>query len=198
MEISQKRGGASTRYVFHDDRVEYAFKDSSVSRTFSVPYTDISRDREGLTERNVWFRNVGYFWLGLGVLLLVVSWREGEIGHGALWAVLGAGCLAAYYGYPTRYRIIPSNKGNLLILDHDESADRIESEIAERRAAQFRGEYDFFPDGESPQQLRNRFNWLHREGALSDEELQERLARIEAGEQTTDAAVHIPENRTLN
>lgn len=198
MEISQKRGGASTRYVFHNDRVEYAFKDSSISRNFSVPYTDISRDRQGLTERNVWFRNVGYFWLGLGLLLLVVSWQQGEIGHGALWAVLGAACLAAYYGYPTRYRIIPSDKGNLLILDHDESAGRIESEIVERRAAQFRGEYDFFPDGDNPQQLRNRFNWLHREGALSDEELQERLARIGAGEQAAGAATQSQERRTLN
>jgi hypothetical protein len=198
MEISQKRNTASTRYVFHDDRLEYAFKDSSVSRNFSVPYTAISRDREGLTERNVWFRNVGWFWLGLGLLLLVVSWQEGKIGHGALWAVLGAGCLGAYYGYPTRYRILPSEKGNLLILDHDASADRIESEIVQRRAVQFRGEYDFFPDGESPQQLRNRFNWLHREGALSEEELQDRLARIEAGDQVADVAIQIPENRTLN
>lgn len=198
MEISQKRGSASTRYLFHDDRVEYAFNDSSVSRSFSVPYTAISRDREGLTERNVWFRNVGWFWLGLGLLLLVVSWQEGKIGHGALWAVLGAGCLAAYYGYPTRYRILPSEKGNLLILDHDESADRIESELVARRAGQFRSEYDFFPEGESPQQLRNRFTWLHREGALSDDELQERLARVEAGEQAAVGAVEIPEHRTLN
>lgn len=198
MEISQKRGTASTRYVFHDDRLEYAFKDSSVSRSFSVPYTDISRDRQGLTERNVWFRNAGYFWLGLGLLLLAISWREGEFGHGALWAVLGAGCLAAYYGYPTRYRIIPSDKGNLLILDHDASADRIESEIVERRAAQFRSEYDFFPEGDGPQQLRNRFTWLHREGALSDEELQSRLARVESSEQAATTVAAIPENRTLN
>ena len=198
MEISQKRGGASTRYVFHDDRVEYAFKDSSVSRSFSVTYTAISRDREGLTERNVWFRNVGWFWLGLGLLLLVVSWQEGKLGHGALWAVLGAGCLAAYYGYPTRYRILPSEKGNLLILDHDASADRIENEIMQRRAAQFRGEYDFVPESESPQQLRNRFTWLHREGVLSDDELHERLAEVEASEQGTVAEIQIPENRTLN
>lgn len=198
MVISQKRGSASTRYVFHDDRVEYAFKDSSVSRNFSVTYTAISRDREGLTERNVWFRNAGFFWLGLGLLLLVISWQEGQLGHGALWAVLGAGCLAAYYGYPTRYRILPSEKGNLLILDHDASADRIENEIMQRRAAQFRGEYDFFPESESAQQLRNRFTWLHREGALSDDELQERLARVEAGEQGAVAAIQIPENRTLN
>jgi hypothetical protein len=198
MEISQKRGAASTRYVFHDDRVEYAFKDSSVGRTFSVPYTDISRDRETLVERKVWFRNVGFFWLVLGILLLVASWSTGKLGGGVLWTVLGAACVAIYYGYATKYRIIPSDKGNLLILDHDDSADRIEGEIVQRRAAQFRGEYDFFPEGDSPQQLRNRFNWLHREGALSDEELQSRLALVEAGEQAGAVVAQVPENRTLN
>ena len=75
---------------------------------------------------------------------------------------------------------------------------QLQEDLVQRRAAQFRGEYDFFPDGESPQQLRNRFNWLHREGALSEEELQDRLARIEAGDQVADVAIQIPENRTLN
>ena len=198
MEISQKRGAATTRYVFHDDRVDYAFKNSSVNRSFSVQYTDISRDRQGLTERSVWFRNVGFLWLGLGLLLLAMSLQRGEFGQGALWAVLGAGCLLAYYGYPTCYRIIPCDKGNLLILDHDASADRIESEIVQRRMAQFRSEYDFFPESESPKQWRNRFAWLHREGALSHEELQARLATVVAHEQPGIVADPVPEHRTLN
>ena len=68
MELSQKRGAARTRYVFHHDRVEHSWKDSSGSRAFSVPYTEISRDRQALTERNAWFRNAGYFWVALGIL----------------------------------------------------------------------------------------------------------------------------------
>ena len=132
------------------------------------------------------------------MLLLAMSLQRGEFGQGALWAVLGAGCLLAYYGYPTCYRIIPCDKGNLLILDHDASADRIESEIVQRRMAQFRSEYDFFPESESPKQWRNRFAWLHREGALSDEELQARLATVVAHEQLGVVADPVPEHRTLN
>jgi hypothetical protein len=198
MEISQKRGAASTRYVFHDDRVEYAWKDSSGSRTFSVQYTEISRDRQTLTERNVWFRNVGYFWLALGLFLLVATWRDPGAQKGWLWSVLGAGCIAAYYGYPIRYRILPSEKGNLLVLDHGDTADRIEAEIVSRRAAQFRAEYDFVPEGDSPEQLRNRFNWLHREGALTDEELQARLARVDTFGRDNHSEASEPEQRTLN
>lgn len=198
MEISQKRGVARTRYVFHDDRVEYFWKDSSGSRAFSVPYTEISRDRQTLTERNVWLRNVGYFWLALGLFLLVVTWNDSGPQRGWLWAVLGAGCLAMYYAYPTRWRILPSEKGNLLVLEHGNDADRIEAEIASRRAAQFRAEYDFMPEGDSPEQLRNRFMWLHREGALTDEDLQARLLQVDVASQVASLPGMELGSRTLN
>lgn len=198
MEISQKRFGATTRYVFHDDRVEYAWKDSSGSRSFSVPYVDISRDRQTLTERNVWLRNAGWFWTALGVLLLAISLNEDSGAKGGLWLVLGLGCLAMYYAYPTKYTILPSDKGNLLVLDHGDSARRIVSEIEQRRAEQFREQYDFLPDGDNPAQLRNRFNWLHREGALSDSELEERLLRVQAMEHEPGDPIPEMTTRTLN
>ena len=178
MEISQKRDSSRTRYVFHDDRLEYAWKDSSGSRTFSVPYTAISRDRETLTERNVWLRNVGILWLIIGGIYLVAMANGAENARGWMWAVLGAGCYAVYRFRSTRYTIVPSEKGNLLVIDAKDG-ERILDEIESRRAAQFRAEYDFFPEGDSPEQLRNRFKWLHREGALSEEELEKRLAAIQ-------------------
>lgn len=198
MEIAQKRFGATTRYVFQEDRVEYAWKDSSGSRSFSVRYVDISRDRQTLTERNVWLRNAGWFWTAFGVLLLAISLNEGSGARGSLWLVLGLGCLAMYYAYPTKYLLLPSDKGNLLVLDHGETTGRIVSEIEQRRASQFREEYDFFPDGDSPAQLRNRFNWLHREGALSESELQERLVRVDGLEAAHADPIPEPATRTLN
>ena len=58
--------------------------------------------------------------------------------------------------------------------------DLILKEIEARRARQFRDEYDFMPDSETAEQHRNRFKWLHREGALSEEELGQRLAMVDA------------------
>ena len=198
MEISQKRFSATTRYVFHADRVDYAWKDSSTSRSFSVPYTDITRDRQTLTERNTWFRNVGILWLLIGGIELAMSWSAATSPKGGLWLALGAACCAIYHFRVTGYIILPSDKGNLLVID-DEDGKQIVSEIESRRANQFRTEYDFFPEDDSPQQLRNRFTWLHREGALSDEELQERLGRIEETEAGTATADEAPvERRVLN
>lgn len=185
MEIAQKRGSSHTRYKFHEDRVEYSWKDSSGSRSFSVQYTDISRDRQGLTERNVWFRNVGILWLLIGGVQLAVTWSSAQGARGSLWLILGAACVAVYYFRTISYTILPSDKGNLLVID-DEDGSRIIEEIERRRVAQFRAEYDIFPEGDNPEQLRNRFSWLHREGVLSEAELEQRLAAI--GEPVTFAA----------
>jgi len=182
MEIRQKRGAHSTQYVFHDDRVDYAWKDGTGSRSFSVPYTDISKDRQTLSERQTWFRNAGLLWMLFGAVFMVASWSTG-IERGGFWFLIGAICYAVYHFNVTRYVILPSDKGNLLVLDNDDGK-RIVGEIERRRAAMFRAEYDFFPEGDSPERLRSRFDWLRREGALSDEEHEQRLATVERMEQS--------------
>ena len=64
----------------------------------------------------------------------------------------------------------------------DSDGQRILDEIQSRRAAHFRSEYDFMPEGDSPEQHRSRFKWLHKEGALSDDELQQRLKVVDASD----------------
>jgi hypothetical protein len=39
------------------------------------------------------------------------------------------------------------------------------------------------PKDETAEQHRNRFRWLHKEGALSEEELRQRLAVVDASDQ---------------
>jgi len=39
-----------------------------------MPYIEISRDRQTLTERNVWFRNAGGLWLIIGGIQLAATW----------------------------------------------------------------------------------------------------------------------------
>lgn len=75
-----------------------------------------------------------------------------------------------------------SDRGDLLVID-DEDGPRILREIDSRRVDYLRREYDFLPQDESPEQHRKRFRWLHREGALSDEELRQRMATVDALDQ---------------
>lgn len=197
MEITQKHASNKTRFVFHDDRLEHAWQDSSRSRSFSVSYTEISRERQTLTERQVWFRNAGLIWMLLGGVWTMASWSRDYGRSGWFWFLLGALCYGIYRFRVTRFVILPSDKGNLLVID-DEDGKRIIHEIETRRAAQFREEYDFFPESDSPEQLRKRFKRLHSEGALSDEEFKQRMDKVDALTQPAHVEQAAPGERLLH
>ena len=178
MEIKQKRHANRIRFELGDEELNYSIEDGSGKRTFSVPYTDISRDRQTLEERNLWLRNVGLLWLALGAFLTIVNIVGKQDFTPSLWLLIGAGCYAVYRLRTTRFVLLPSGKGNLLVIDNDEG-QRIVQEVESRRAQQLRRQYDFIDPDESPEQRRSSFSWLHREGAQSEDELRERLADME-------------------
>ena len=178
MEVQQRHGATRLRYRFDTDSVEYRVEDSSGSRTFNVAYTELSRDRQELLERNEWFRNAGMLWMLIGVVFTALSFG-GERPAISLWFWIGLLCYLIFRLRTTRYTIIPSDKGNLLVI-HNSDHDRIVNELETRRADQFRREYDFVPDGDEPDSCRRRLDWLKREGALSDEDVEKRWASFMA------------------
>ncbi|WP_457097678.1 hypothetical protein [Lysobacter sp. P5_B9] len=180
MEILQSRHSNHIRYAFGADELHYFIEDSTGSRSFSVAYSEISRDRQVFVERNSWLRNVGLLWLALGAVITAMAAIKGEFAP-SVWLLIGAGCYAVYRFRTTRFTIVRSEKGNLLVIEGDDG-QRILKEIESRRADYFRREYDFMPQDETADQHRNRFKWLHREGALSEEELGQRLAVVDASE----------------
>lgn len=180
MEPKQKRNSNRTRYALGEDEVQYSLQDGSGSRSFSVEYTDISRDRQTLEERNEWLRNVGLLWILLGVAYTGMSWFNDSVLKLAFWVWVGAFCCTVYWFRRTSFIILPSDKGNLLVID-DATGAQIVQEIETRRATNFRKDYDGLRTHDDPEQQRRRFLWLHKEGALSDEKLQQRLGMLEAG-----------------
>jgi hypothetical protein len=179
VEIEQSRNSNRIRYEFGEDAVQYTWQDSSGSRSFSLPYTDISRDRQTLEERNQWLRNVALLWIAIGIAGTAFTWFGDQVFRLSFWGPVGVACYAVYWFRRTRFTILPSEKGNLLVID-DAQGPRIIEQIEIRRAAQLRREYDFVDANEDAAHQSRRFRWLHREGALSDEELRERLATVEA------------------
>lgn len=178
MEIKQSRNSNRTRFEFGEDELNYTLEDGSGSRSFSVQYTEITRDRQTLEERNQWLRNVGVLWLILGGGLTIYGLTGDTPRAPSIWLYVGAVCYAIYWFRRTKFTIMPTEKGNLFVIDGDDGT-RIIQEIESRRADQFRREYDFFNADESPEQQANRFKWLCREGALTEEEFQQRMVMIE-------------------
>ena len=182
-QIKQRAQSTRIEYVFEEDRLRHSWQDSSGSRSFSVGYGETSRDRQTLVERNAWLRNAGLFWMALGIVVTAIDYHERQSLIPSIWLFLGAACYAAYRLRSISYTIVPSEKGNLLVI-MDADGERILRELESRRADYFRREYDFYPENDHPEQLRKRFNWLHSEGALSDEDLANRLRKVDEGDPT--------------
>src|SRR3546814_3552460 len=182
MKYSQRKHTDVTRFAVCDEALAYIREDTSCSRSYSVPYTDISLDLHTLVGRNPWLGNVGLLWLLLGAGLTAFSFMGDGGPRVSVWFWVGAACYAAYRYRTTRFTIVPTDKGNLCVID-DADGQRILEQIELHRARQFRSEYDFMPEGDSPEQLRGRFKWLHKDGALSDEELRQRMVTVDALDQ---------------
>lgn len=197
MEIQQKRHSNRIGFVFSDEQLRYSLKDSSGSRSFSVCYTDISRDRQTLEERNQWLRNVGLIWIAVGAVFTASAWFTRQEFVPSLWLLLGGGCYAAYRLRSTRFTILPSEKGNLLVID-DQDGQRVIEQIETRRTAQLRDQYDYINPDESPEQQRSRYKWLHREGALTDEQLAQRLLGVGVEESVAIAVGRMVDGQMLN
>src|SRR3546814_1877368 len=123
----------------------------SGSRSYSVPYTDISRDRQTLVERNQWLGNVGLLWLLLGAGLTAFSFMGDGGPRVSVWFWVGAACYAAYRYRTTRSTIVPTAKGNLCVLD-DADGQRIPEQTDLHLARPIRCTYDFLPAGSRPEQ----------------------------------------------
>ena len=144
-------------------------------------YIGVSRDRQTLAERKTSYRMLALFWVALGSVMIGVSVltnNTAAIGTGSLWLILAAGSYAYYRRTLKEYVVVPSDSGNLLILE-GETGRKVLQEIEHRRAISLRENYDFFPDGESPVQLRERFKWLLSEDAISKDQYAERMNRVD-------------------
>ena len=116
MEIKQKVQSYRADYVFGEDRLQYAWQDHSGSRSFSVGYGEVSRDRQTLVERNAWLRNAGLLWVGIGLILTAVRYYDKHELVPSMWLFIGVGCYVAYRLRAVEFTIIPTDQGNMLVI----------------------------------------------------------------------------------
>ncbi|MDP8208636.1 MAG: hypothetical protein P9L92_18380 [Candidatus Electryonea clarkiae] len=179
MEISQRKLTTWTQFEFEDEKLKYTMKDSAGKRTFSVPYTSISTEKSELEERSNWFRNVGIFWVLIGVVQIVYRLIEGGSFGGSLWLTLGVICFIIYGFSGTKFTILESEKGGIFVLNNKEH-DNIIDTIFSRRKEQLKlmlGDIDFSND---PRKEVRKFQFLHNEKVITDEEYDQIINKLQA------------------
>jgi hypothetical protein len=177
IEFTQKRGHNKTHLKFGEDELAYSITEKNGSASFQAKYHAISGNRDFFIERNTWLQSVGVLWIVLGALFTAVNVAADKPSL-SIWLPVGVACWLWAHFRTTRYTKIPTDSGTLYIID-DAQKDRILAELEARRVNQLRRWYDFLSPDEEPDKQRARFHWLHKQGALSDTELEQRLATLE-------------------
>ena len=196
MDKSQKRFSNRTSFTFAEDSLQYTVKDGTGRRTFSVEYAGISTDTGEIEERNDWYRNVGFFWVLIGVFLSYSRFNEtGEI-RISIWLTLGVICFALYGFLKTTFTTLDSEKGRIFIIQ-DSKHDEIKDEIDSRRKNQWFRWYGTVDYDNEPQNEIGKFQWLLDRDVITEDQFVEFRSLIldhHGSQQAEDPS----EKRTLN
>lgn len=177
MEIVQKRFSNKATFSFGDSDLRYTIRDSSSSQSFSIPYGSIRDDVGEFEERNVWYRNVGIFWVGLGLLQVGTYFAEHGQLRGSIWLTLGLVCFVVYWTAKTSFSVIDTEKGRLFIIKNAQH-EQIMKELETRRAEQWRQWYGHVDLANDPEKEIGKFQWLKERKIISETEYNEAVARI--------------------
>lgn len=177
--LEQKRFSTRTRFEFGDEDFAYRLETSGSSRSCRIEYVELSADRETVVERNEWWRNVGILWVLIAVVSIALQTTGEQPVRIPIWLWLGLVSYAVYHFRVVRYQIIPSNRGNVVIID-DGTGARIIDLLLARRAERLRKQYDYIATDEHPEQQRRRFQWLRQQGVMDDNEVSARLLQLDA------------------
>lgn len=177
MEIRQSRFSNKTTFVFGDEAFKYTLKDTTGQQSFSVPYTYIPTDKNELEERNPWFRNVGLFWVLIGVVQFTYGLFETGALIPSIWLILGLVCFAIYRIASTRYTVLNTKRGSIFVI-RDGKHEEILHELAIRRKTQLRTLYGVIDYDNDPSVEMNKFRWLFQEGVITKQELEITLEEI--------------------
>lgn len=179
MIVQQTKFGNQHTFEFHENEVNFAFKDKSGSGDVDIDYVLIPEKTSIQIERNEWLRNVGALWLLIGAFQVTFALlNDKPLSGTGFWVLVGSVCLAAYKWRQVKYTVFRTDQGSLFVLD-DKNHDEILKELVSRkrnRLLQLYGEVD--PSNDAAQEA-EKFRWLHKRGVISDDVLSSRIAEIQ-------------------
>jgi hypothetical protein len=177
MNIKQRRFSNHTLFDFGEDRVEYTLTDQSGSASISVAYEDIPNTPRVFIEKNPWFRNVGIFWVILGLIQTAIYLSDGKYKL-SLWFLLGILFYLIYRFATTRYSIYDTCDGKLYII-RNRNHDRIVKELIDRKKVQLAKLYGDLDLTNDPEKEIRKFKWLLSEGVITEAQYNGYLALIQ-------------------
>lgn len=194
MEIIQKKGSVEHSYRFEERFVNFKCDSKTEGFDIDVFYSDISKKTAYSVERNLVLRNIGYLWLVLGAVLVTMSfYTDITLSRVTPHIILGLGCLAWSYYSTIRYTVLPSESGNVFVIqgrDHD----RVVGELRNRRKEYFLKTYGDIDTTSTAEREIKKYEWLVDMEVLTREEAEQKIAAVKISEYDNDD----PTNNTFH
>lgn len=174
MEIAQSSFSNKTSFRFESDGFAYMQKDRSGIRNSYIKYGDVLlNQRFELEEKSEYLRNIGLLWFVLGAVLTIMN------GAISFWLYVGAVCLVVYHFVSTKYSVIPSVQGNILIIrdkTHDQVLGILSKKLNEYVLSEF-GEINF---DRTFEEERKKYKVMLSNGVIGEAQFNEFLEKMEA------------------
>ena len=179
MEIKQKKQSNRHTFTFNDDYFNFAFKDKTGADDFDLNYADFPDKSSTTIEQNDWLRNVGLIWCLLGTYNVGTALYNGSPLSGtAFWLFIGLVCLVIFAFTKVKYSVYKTEYGRIFVIK-DKKHDTIISEITDRKKTQLIKWYgDINLENKLDDEI-NKFNWLVKQKAISQEEADGKIAQVE-------------------
>jgi hypothetical protein len=176
-DFSQKDRLFEVKASFSENFLEYHLKRDRQEIQAFIPYTELSNDLQGGTERYGWLLPLAAFHLCASVFTLDNAGRFHSPGFALLFAV-GA-VVYLWIFFRTRYKLLwlKGEKHSVTVLNNPAGRDFLE-QVRRRRRDYLKATYGKINWENNVETELGRFRWLNVQGALSDAEFENLRATL--------------------
>ena len=179
-KMKQRKGPIKCEFDLRDESFVYSFEDKDGATVVEVDYTLLLNNPYSRTYKNQWMMNVGFLWLAMSTAGRIYEhFTHISLGVTPFGLLGGIVVLWAYYSR-VNVSAFSLENGFIVHVIKDKQHDKIVNELLERRNRILLGRYGVINAAESRDHEISKFHWLKSEGVIGPDELDSKLAEIDA------------------
>jgi hypothetical protein len=179
--IQQKRRSYKQTFTFNDESLNVAYKSPSGYGDVDIPYEEIPPKPIVRINQHRSALFVGLAFFALAIPMTASYFLDADVDFEALFTLptLSLLFIGLYWFTKVGYTVYENQRARFFVIQ-DRRHDAIVQEISTRRREQLRERYGEIDPRNDPAIEARKFKWLADQQAISPEEANEKLLRIEA------------------
>jgi hypothetical protein len=179
MKFNQKKWGNKSGFDLRETDFTYVFEDDSTETSLKHKYIDLPSEDECFNhaDKNILFLFLSIsFFVGGFIQYLFYQFWKGEVRLSLV--TIGLVLVIMSRTTRTRYSVLPTDKGNVLVIKNKQH-DEIITELYERRKQSFLKLYGGIDENNDCDYEIKKFDWLFEQGVIDENELAEFKTKVQ-------------------